>query len=196
MTNDKRQLRAEAVKRLMEMESGMFGYMEILHVAIDWNGYANANVCRDILVELLTDDCDIECYECARLAELVAENGALRAKADELTAENEKLREGAEYLKLANRRLTMRNMQQSGDESRTCESCDHSRIERHTGDEQRVCWVHKAFGLIVADGHFCGYWEAPAACQTDGSGIVAKAAQSAQEGPDDDVTRPLYRFGL
>ena len=81
------------------------------------------------------------------------------------------------------------------DEFPVCGSCGHSRIERHTGDEQRVCWVHKAFGLVVADDHFCGYWKQREACQADGNVAVAEATRQAQGEPGGDVTRPLYELG-
>ena len=82
MTKTKSQLRAEAVGRLREMKDGIYGFMEVLHTAIGWNGYANADTCRDTLIDLLTDECDTECYVCSRLAELVAENCALRSVID------------------------------------------------------------------------------------------------------------------
>lgn len=80
------------------------------------------------------------------------------------------------------------------DDWQVCGNCSHSRIERHTGDEQRVCWVHEAFGLVVADGHFCGYWKARGACQTDGKHAAPGVVLPEQEDADDDVTRPLYRY--
>lgn len=36
-----------------------------------------------------------------------------------------------------------------------CSDCEHSRIEKHTGDSVRVCWVHKSHGYIVPDDGYC-----------------------------------------
>lgn len=36
-----------------------------------------------------------------------------------------------------------------------CADCRHSRTERHTGDEQLVCWVRVTFGEVVPDDGYC-----------------------------------------
>lgn len=82
MTKTKAQLRAEAVERLKRSE---------YHTALDdvcsmlgWGHEPHFEGATDALVDLLTDDCDTECYACAKLAELRAENNALRVKVDEM----------------------------------------------------------------------------------------------------------------
>lgn len=37
----------------------------------------------------------------------------------------------------------------------TCGQCKHSRTERHTGDEQLVCWVRGTHGEVVPDDGYC-----------------------------------------
>lgn len=78
--------------------------------------------------------------------------------------------------------------------SRTCGSCFHSRMERHTGDDRRVCWFWRSFGHVVDDAHFCGYWRPAAQCQNAGAGSGEAAAVNAPGEPDDGVSKPLYRF--
>jgi len=84
VTKTKAQLRAEAVERLKNLKDGMFCYTDAAAV-VGINGYVNANMFRDALIDLLTDDeCDQPCYTCSRLAELLNEVGMLRARVKEL----------------------------------------------------------------------------------------------------------------
>ena len=36
-----------------------------------------------------------------------------------------------------------------------CRDCVHSRIEKHTGDSELVCWRHGTHGEIVKPSDFC-----------------------------------------
>jgi len=81
MTKTKAQLRAEAVERL-KMIPPMSVHPRMLIDAICGHQTAWKTV-QDVsneLIDLLTDDCDQPCYTCSRLAELIAENGALKAE--------------------------------------------------------------------------------------------------------------------
>ena len=95
MTKTKRQLRAEAVGRLKQL--GEYNDGEDIVKAMVPEGVTvnrtNWTVELDTIIDLLTDDCDTECYACSKLAELRAENNALRGKCDEwkAKAEEEKL---------------------------------------------------------------------------------------------------------
>jgi len=40
-------------------------------------------------------------------------------------------------------------------ENVTCGQCRHSRTERHTGDEQLVCWVRGTHGEAVPEDGYC-----------------------------------------
>ena len=83
MSKTKRQLRAEAVERLRGL--GEHAVASSIQWALFGPGRDNMppNELRDALIDLLTDDCDIECYCCSKLAELRAENSQLRARVDE-----------------------------------------------------------------------------------------------------------------
>ena len=36
-----------------------------------------------------------------------------------------------------------------------CEDCAKSRVERHKGDPERVCWKRESHGEVVPDMGFC-----------------------------------------
>lgn len=86
MTKTKRQLRAEAVERLRKLDGNTCSCGDIIACSVDC--FSSFGWKEEIakLIDLLTDDCDIECYECSKLAELRAENSQLRVKCDELQA--------------------------------------------------------------------------------------------------------------
>ena len=91
MTKTKRQLRAEAVERLRNFESSDVGdgyYWDVMWSLLGKRPteYDSSDELLSALIDLLTDDCDTECYECARLAELVAENSQLRVIVGDLNA--------------------------------------------------------------------------------------------------------------
>ena len=80
MTKTKAQLRAEAVERLKMLKLPGGGSFEYAILGSEKMA-ATYEDKRDALIDLLTDDeCDQPCYTCSRLAELVAENGQLRAR--------------------------------------------------------------------------------------------------------------------
>lgn len=43
----------------------------------------------------------------------------------------------------------------SGKEPTRCGECIHSRIERHNGGEELVCWVRGSHGERVDGAHYC-----------------------------------------
>jgi len=90
MTKTKSQLRAEAMERLKNSAGARFSPdAAVIAIVGGRIGQVDWSLECDKLIDLLTDDCDTECYECAKLAELVAENSQLRVEVDELTAELE-----------------------------------------------------------------------------------------------------------
>ena len=80
MTKTKAQLRAEAVERLRKYDESDAGTPLVFYAIGEIPRSMGA--ARDALTDLLTDDCGTECYECSKLAELVAENSQLRVKVD------------------------------------------------------------------------------------------------------------------
>ena len=83
MTKTKAQLRAEAVERLKTMQKLEMYSVRDFAIAVEGENYnGGAWNFRDALIELLTDECDTECYACSKLAELRAENSQLRVAND------------------------------------------------------------------------------------------------------------------
>lgn len=84
MTKTKAQLRAEAVERLKDCRYHTLA--DYVRAMLGWGHEPHFEDSRDALIDLLTDDCG-PCYSCAKLAELRAENNALRVRVDELEAD-------------------------------------------------------------------------------------------------------------
>jgi len=85
MTKTKAQLRAEAVERLETTPCAWTSDYISAMLGFKVNAGVDRHELRDALIDLLIDDddCDIECYCCSKLAELMAENSQLRVKVDE-----------------------------------------------------------------------------------------------------------------
>ena len=113
MTKTKQQLRAEAVERLRELNAyadGPESIVEKLAYGLSTDRL-NYHVEIEHIIDLLTDDCG-PCYSCAKLAELRAENNALRGMAAEkddtitvLKAENAELQAKVDELHANNANL-------------------------------------------------------------------------------------------
>ena len=167
MTKTKQQLRAEAVERLqnwpVDAKSGPL-LDTLLGKSYDPYDYEKDLVA---LIDLLTDDCDTECYECAKLAELMAENNALREMVDELEAERDEWKTKCETREVAYK-------QADAERKRYSEQIDELRAElqakvdaqRDRSDETATCNNSGAFVTDSreqleedANGYVMSWWQ-------------------------------------
>lgn len=128
--------------------------------------------------DLLDRQAAITERECMTKAGLAATDApALQAKVDELTRESDGWRDACKARRLEIGELERKLAEMKAAHSMLCGAfdamradcklhhvkavrcgaCEHSRIERHTGDEHLVCWRRPTHGEIVERGHYCGY---------------------------------------